>query len=105
MFTHQNKIQNELWFFYETLFRNTSAYTSEDCESFLSEGFVPKLNYGDARICERGLNELELLKGLKLMQHKKPPGNNGLTKKFDESFWNEIKHPFMNSIMEAREKK
>ena len=39
------------------------------------------------------------------MQHKKPPGNNGLTKKFGESFWNEIKHPFMNSIMEAREKK
>ena len=103
--THQNKIQNELLFFYETLFRNTSANTSEDCQSFLNEVFVPKLNYEDARICEGDLNELELLKALKSMQNNKSPGNDRLTKEFYETFWNEIKHPFMNSIMEAREKK
>ena len=56
--TDQNKIQNELLFFYETLFRNTSENTSEDCESFLNEVFVPKLNYEDARICEGDLNKL-----------------------------------------------
>ena len=39
------------------------------------------------------------------MQNNKSPGNDGLTKEFYETFWNEIKHPFMNSIMEAREKK
>ena len=33
---HQNKIQNELLFFYETLFRNMSANTSEDWKSFLN---------------------------------------------------------------------
>ena len=38
------------------------------------------------------------------MQNNKSPGNDGLRKKFYETFWNEIKHPFMNSIMEAREK-
>ena len=32
--TDLNKIQNELLFFYETLFRNTSANTSEGCQSF-----------------------------------------------------------------------
>ena len=42
---HQNKIQNELLFFYKNLFRNTSANTSEDCESFLNEVFILKLNY------------------------------------------------------------
>ena len=41
--TDQNNVQNELLFFYETLFRNTSANTFEDCESFLNEVFVPKL--------------------------------------------------------------
>ena len=46
--THRNKIQNELLFFYETRFRNTSANTSEDCESFLRKFIVPKLNYEDA---------------------------------------------------------
>ena len=59
--THQNKIENELLYFYENPFRNTSANISEDCESFLNNFFVPKLRYEDARICEGDLNELELL--------------------------------------------
>ena len=91
-------------FFYETLFRNTSANTS-DCERFLNEVSVPKLNYEDTRICECDVNELELLKALKSMQNNKSPGNDGLTKEFYETFWNEIKNPFMNSIVEARGKR
>ena len=39
------------------------------------------------------------------MQNNKSPGNDGSTKKFYETLWNEIKYPFMNSVMEAREKK
>ena len=46
-----------------------------------------------------------MLKALKSMQNNKSPGNDGLTKEFYETFWNEIKNPFMNSIMEAIEKK
>ena len=89
--TDQNKIHNELLFFYETLFRNTSANTSEDCKSFLNEVFVPKLNYEDARFCERDFNKLELLKALKSTQNNKSPENDGLTKEFYETFWNESK--------------
>ena len=103
--TDQIKIQNELLFFYETLFRNTSVNTSEHCESFLNEVFVPKLNYEDARICEGDLNELELLPAFKSMQNNKSPGNDGLTKEFYETFSKVVKHPFMNSIMETKKKK
>ena len=39
------------------------------------------------------------------MQNNKSLGNDGLTKEFYETYWNEIKNPLMNSIMEAREKK
>ena len=39
---HQNKIQNELLFFCEIVFRNMSAKTSEDCERFLNKRSVPK---------------------------------------------------------------
>ena len=95
---NQNKIQNELLFFYETLFKNTLSNTSEDYESFLNEVSVPKLNYEDAMICEGDLNELQLLKALKSMQNDKSPGNDGLTKEFYKIFWNEIKNPFMNSM-------
>ena len=103
--TDQNKIQNELLFFYETLFGNTSANTSEDCEYFLSEVFVPKLNYEHARIWEGDLNGLNCWKLLSQCKNKKSPGSDGLTTECYETFWNEIKHPFMNSIMERREKK
>ena len=73
--THQNKIQNKLIFFYETLFRNTSTSTSDDCKRFLNEVSTPKLNFEDARIYKGDLNELELLKALKPMQKNKSPGN------------------------------
>ena len=73
--THQNKIQNELLFFYETLFRNTSTNFSENWENFLNGVFDAKLSYEDARICEDDLNELKLLKSLKPMQNNKSPGN------------------------------
>ena len=92
-------------FFYETLFKNTSSNTFEDCKRFLNEVSVPKLNYEDARICEDDLNELKLLRALKSMQNNKYSGNDRLTKEFYKTFWNEIKNPLINSIMEAREKR
>ena len=38
---------------------------------------------------------------MKSMNHNKTPGNNGLTKKFYETFWNELKTPLMKSINQA----
>ena len=93
------------YFFRKLFFTNTSANTSEDWKHFLNKVSVPKLNYEDARIYEGDLNELELLKALKSVQNNKSPGNDGLTKELYKMFWNEIKNTFMNSIMEAREKK
>ena len=54
---------------------------------------------------EGDLNELKLLKALKSMQINRSSGNDRLRKEFYETFQNEIKHPFINSIMEVREKK
>ena len=45
-------------------------------------------------MCENDLTEDELLISLKSMQNNKTPGNDGLTKEFYETFWNEIKHVF-----------
>ena len=45
-----------------------------------------------------------MLKAFKSMQNNKSPGNDGLKKEFNEMFWNELKNPFMSSIMEVREK-
>ena len=41
---------------------------------------------------------------LKSIQNNKTPGNDGLTKEFYETFWNEIKHVFLKSLKQAKEK-
>ena len=38
---------------------------------------------------------------MKSMKNNKTAGNNGLTKEFYETFWNELKTPLMKSINQA----
>ena len=38
------------------------------------------------------------------MQNDKTPGNDGLTKEFHETFWNELKEIFIDSVSETKEK-
>ena len=38
------------------------------------------------------------------MQNYKSPGNDGLTKEFSETFWDEIKDTFFEFIKEAKRK-
>ena len=52
-------------------------------------------------LCE---NEDELLISVKNIQNNKTPGNDGLTKEFYETFWNEIKYVFLKSLKQAKEK-
>ena len=43
-----------------------------------------------------------MILALKDFSHNKSPGNNGLTKEFYETFWEELKQPFMNSLNQAK---
>ena len=78
--TDQLKIQYELRMFYEELFKKT--------------------------ICNANSKIVkdELLISLNSTQNNKTPGNDGLTKEFYETFWNEIKHDFLKSLKQAKEK-
>ena len=39
------------------------------------------------------------------MQNNKTPGNDGLTKEFYGTLWNEIKYVFLKSLKPAKERK
>ena len=42
---------------------------------------------------------------MKSMENDKSPGDNGLTKEFYETFWDDIKASFISSIKQATERK
>ena len=47
------------------------------------------------------VTEKELFEALKSMQNSKSPGNDGLSKEFYETFWEELKKPFMYAIQKS----
>ena len=102
--TDQLKIQHELRMFYEQLFKKTICNANSKIVSFLDNISLPVINNDFFNLCENDLTEDELLISLKSMQNNKTPGNDGLTKEFYEAFWNEIKHVFLKSLKQAKEK-
>ena len=51
------------------------------------------------------LTDKELLNALKGILNNKSPGNDGLTKEFYETFWDELKDSFINLIKLAYQKR
>ena len=54
----------------------------------------PKLTKEQSQKCEGKITEKELLKALKKMPQNKLPGNDGITKEFDEEFWDDVNEAF-----------
>ena len=90
--------------FYEQLFKKTICNANSKIVSFLDNISLPVINNDFFNLCENDLTEDELLISLKSMQNNKTPGDDGLTKEFFEAFWNEIKHVFLKSLKQAKEK-
>ena len=88
--------------FYEQLFKKTICKANSKIVSFLDNISLPVINNDFFNLCENDLTEL--LISLKSMQNNKTPGNDGLTKEFYETFWNEIKYVFLKSLKQAKEK-
>ena len=65
---------------------------------------LPVITNDFFNLCGNDLTEDELLIFLKSMQNDKIPGNDGLTKDFYEIIWYEIKHVFLKSLKQAKEK-
>ena len=80
--------------FYETLFKSQSFKNVSEIEKFLCGITTPSLNNDQDQIslCEKDWPETDLYNAMKNMQNDKSPGNDGLTKEFYESFWDELKN-------------
>ena len=76
--------------FYDQLFKKAICNANSKIDSFLDNISLPVINdFFD--LSENDLTQDELLIFLKSMKNNKTPGNDGLTKEFYQTFWNEIK--------------
>ena len=96
-------INNEIYNFYKNLFTEKISTSKEKVDTFLNKMSLPKLDNQKAFSYEGPVTETELLNALKSMSNDKSPGNDGLTKEFYETFWNEIKNPLISSIQRSFE--
>ena len=99
--TDQKEVNNELFIFYNNLFKNDKRSSKYDTSQFLSSIQVPCLTEGQSAKCEFLISELELICALKNMPKNKSPGNDGLTKELYETFWDELKIPFIASLRKS----
>ena len=101
--TDQTCILNHIKVFHDALFKKRQQKTMIEIKDFLNVIDVPKLSEDQVNLCEKDLTEKDLYKSLRSMQNEKSPGNDGLTKEFYETFWDDLKDIFGNSVREAKE--
>ena len=95
-------IQNELRLFYSNLFTNRCNINQTECRNLLNTIELRTLNVDDIAICSKILSEQELYDSLKDMKENKSPGNDGLSSEFYKKFWENLKEPFIASIIESK---
>ena len=65
-------------------------FQKEDINVYLSQINIPIFTEEQSQTCDGPITESELLNVLKTMQNNESPGNDGLTREFYETFWEEI---------------
>ena len=94
----QREVDTHLYLFFKNLFTQKLSVCEENVTKFLDQISLPKLNNEQFSECEGFINEEELFSALKSMENDKSPGNDGLTKEFYETFWQDLKTPLLESI-------
>ena len=96
------EIRNELKIFYENLFKQKSSPLTSSLNSYLENIQLPLINNEMFLDCEKEFALDELFLSMKSMENGKTPGNDGITNKFYETFWDELKFAFIKSINQAK---
>ena len=99
--TDETEINAHIAFFYESLFKEKLSFKNENLTQYLENISMPCLSKEKQDSCEGVITEKELFEALKSMQNNKSPGNDGLSKEFYETFWEELKKPFMYAIQKS----
>ena len=83
------------------MYKETLSFSNNHLETYLNTISFPKLTKEKTKTLDGGITEKELLITLQSMENSKSPGNDGLTREFCITFWNEVKAPLLLAIEKA----
>ena len=103
--TDLSKINTHICQFYQQLYIEKQNISEDSICNFLNDITVPSLTTEQSLSCEGNLTEKEIYNSLTSFENNKSPGNDGLTKEFYYTFWDDIKDIFMKSLKESKKLK
>ena len=74
-------------------------------DSICNDLTIASLTTEQSLSCEKNLTEKEIYNSLISFENNKSSGNDGLTKEFYCTFWDDIKDTFMKSLKESKKLK
>ena len=77
------------------------SFFERNLKQYLDNISIPLLSEEKKNSCEGEITEEEILKALKSMKNNKSPGNDGMSKEFYQTFWNDLKNVFLPAIKKA----
>ena len=95
------KLIKNLNAFIKNIFTEKSKFYKEDINFYLCQINIIIFTEEQSQTWEVPITESELLNALKSIPNNKLPGNDGLTKVFYETFWEEMKIRFCSTIMKS----
>ena len=69
---------------------------------FVRDNSLPTLSQEKKKVYDKEISEQEGILAMRSFSNDRSLGNDGLPKEFYETFWEELKQPFMNSLNQAK---
>ena len=97
----ETEINNHIYSFFNYLYKETLSFSSNNLEAYLNTTSLSKLIKEKSKTLDCGITEKEQFIALQNMENNKSPENDGLTKEFYITIWNEVKAPLLLAIEKA----
>ena len=87
---------------FENLLKRKLRKTKHAYNECLTGISLPTLNQERKKVYDEEISEQEEIVAMESFSNNKSLGNEGLTKEFYETFWEELKQSFINSLNQAK---
>ena len=100
--TDLTKINTTIFDFYANIFKEKLKTKSESLNNFLNDLSIPSSSETQKQICEEELTEKDIYESMISFGNNKSPGNDGPTTEFYQTFRQDVKDIFFNSLQESK---